>query len=136
MPLKTTVDETPTLNLVSMIDVMLVLIIFFTVGTTFIDAERNIDVKLPEVRDRGALTPAPDKKVINVSESGAIMIDRQSVSTTELEHRLRDARSQYAQLGVVVRGDRAVRLQTLAEVLQACKEAGIQDLGISVKLER
>lgn len=136
MPLKTLVDETPTLNLTSMIDVMFLLILFFTVGTQFIDPERNLDVQLPEVRNRGALTSAPDKKIVNVTESGEITIDRQAVTLDELERRLADARSQYPDLGVVVRGDRAARLQVVTEVLQACKEAGIREMGISVKLDR
>lgn len=136
MPLKTYVDDSPTLNLTSMIDVMFLLILFFTVGTQFVDPERNLDVQLPEVKNRGALTSAPDKKIVNVTEAGQITIDRQPVTLAELEQRLREARSQYPDLGVVVRGDRASRLQVVTEVLQACKEAGIREMGISVKLER
>lgn len=136
MPLKMQIDEIPVLNLTSMIDVMFLLILFFVVGTKFIDPERSMDVKLPEVRDRGALSPAPERKVINLSETGQITIDQKNVSLPELEARLRDARGQYNDLGVLVRGDRASRLQAVADVLQVCKQAGVNELGISVKLER
>ena len=41
MPLKTEEIEEPVLNLTPMIDIVLLLIIFFMVGTKFSDAERQ-----------------------------------------------------------------------------------------------
>ena len=59
MPLKTHLDDEPTLNLTAMLDVMFLLIIFFMLGTRFIDDERKIGLRVPEVVDRGTLTAAP-----------------------------------------------------------------------------
>jgi len=56
------------------------------------------------------------------------------VSVEELTARLSAARSQYRDLGVLVRGDGDGRYQNVAEVLSACKRAGIAELGISVRL--
>jgi biopolymer transport protein ExbD len=44
------------------------------------------------------------------------------------------ARAQYSDLGVLVRGDGQGVFQRVAEVLNACKQAGIQELGITVRL--
>ena len=54
MPLKTHIDEQPSLNLTAMLDVMFLLIIFFMLGTRFVDDERRIGLKVPEVVDRGS----------------------------------------------------------------------------------
>ncbi len=127
-------DEIPALNLTSLIDVLLVLIIFFVVGTKFIEAERQIELKLPQVAGRGALAAAPEKKVINVYRDGQITLDHQNVTLEELARRLAAARSQYKALGVVVRGDGKATYQTVANVLNACKQAGVADLTIAVEM--
>ena len=51
----------------------------------------------------------------------------------ELTTRLAAARRQYSDLGVLVRGDARGEFQNVASVLAACKRAGIQDLGITVR---
>lgn len=133
MPLKTHFDEQPTLNLTPMIDIVFLLIIFFMVGTTFTQAERDLELQVPEVRNAGALTDAPAKRVINVYRDGRVTLDRQSVTLSQLTSRLHAAREQYPQLGVHVRGDAKALHQRVTEVLCACKRAGIKELGISVK---
>lgn len=133
MPLKTHLDDEPTLNLTAMLDVMFLLIIFFVLGTQFMDDERNIALKIPEVVDRGALSAAPSRKVVNVFLDGTITLDQEPVTLTELTQRLAAAREQYADLGVLVRGDRKGEFQYVAAVLNACKQAGIKELGINVR---
>lgn len=134
MPLKTHTDEQPSLNLTSMIDVVFLLIIFFMVGTKFTELERKIGLQVPEVSDSGTLTSAPEKRVVNIYRDGLITLDRHPVSLEELTRQLASARTQYQDLGVLVRGDAAGQFQHVAEVLNACKQAGIAELGISVKL--
>ena len=136
MPLKTSNDEVPTLNLTSMIDVVLLLVIFFMVATKFADLERDIALQVPQVSDGGALTPAPEKRVVNVYRDGRISLDREFVSLGELQRRLTAARAEYAGLGVVVRGDAEGPFQNVASALNACRQAGIAEMGISVRLAR
>ena len=134
MPLKHQLEEIPTLNLTSMIDVLFLLIIFFMVGTKFIESERQIELKLPQVKPGEALSAAPEKKVINVYRDGQITLDRKDVTLEELTERLAAARQQYRALGVLVRGDGSTTFQRVANVLNACKQAGIADLSISVEV--
>ncbi len=134
MPLKTMVDEQPTMNLTSMIDVMFLLVIFFMVGTKFSDNERNLSVRVPQVTASGPIAAAPQKRVINISADGRITLDQKAITIIELKARLQAARQEYAKLGVVVRGDAQATHQNVASVLSACREAGISDLGISVRV--
>jgi biopolymer transport protein ExbD len=134
MPLKNQFEEIPVLNLTSMIDVLFLLIIFFMVGTKFAESDRQIELKLPQVKPGVALSVAPEKKVVNVYQDGEITLDRSTVTLEELSERLTSARSQYKALGVLVRGDGSTRFQRIADVLNACKQAGIADLAISVDI--
>lgn len=134
MPLKTHQDEEPTLNLTPMIDVLFLLIIFFMAGTKFTDVESRMNLKLPQVAQEGALAPAPEKRVINVYQDGRVSFDREFVTSAELKQRLTALRQQFSGLGVVVRGDADGPFQNVASVLATCREAGITDMGISVRL--
>ena len=134
MPLKTHHDEQPTLNLTPMIDVVFLLIIFFMVGTKFTELERKIGLKVPEVADRGALSAAPQRRIVNVYRDGAVTLDKTPVTLDELTTQLATARSQYSDLGVLIRGDAQGEFQLVASVLNACKQAGIRNMGISVRL--
>jgi biopolymer transport protein ExbD len=132
MPLKTYVDDQPSMNMTPMIDCVFLLLIFFLMATKFTEMERKIGLQVPEVTDAGALTPAPSRRVVNVFRDGAITLDKAPVTIRELQTRLAAARAQYSDLGVLVRGDAHGQFQRVAEVLNACKQAGIQELGISV----
>lgn len=135
MPLKTHQDEQPTLNLTAMLDVMFLLLIFFVLNTKFLDDERQINIQVPQVADPGKLAAAAQQKTINVYRDGTITLDGASVTLPELPGRLAAARGQAKNLGVLVRGDGKGELQRVADVLTACKQAGISDLGVAVRLD-
>lgn len=134
MPLKTHLDEQPTLNLTSMIDVVFLLIIFFMVGTRFGAVESRVNVKVPQVSAAGKSSAAPTKLVINVLGDGQILLDQTPLSLVEMRSRLMAARRASADASVVVRGDAQGAFQHVAGVLAVCREVGIADLGISVKV--
>ena len=136
MPLKTQRTEAPTLNLTPMIDIVFLLIIFFMVGTKFTDLERKIELTVPEVSDVTPLSAAPERRIINVYRDGRISIDRRTVTLDELRDELVAARGEYQDLGVVIRGDAEVELQTVVNTFEACRRAGISEMGISVRLAR
>jgi biopolymer transport protein ExbD len=90
-------------------------------------------LRVPQVAENRALTPAPERKIVNVYRDGRLELDRRIVTLEQLTKRLAHARSQYQDLGVVVRGDGSGPFQHVAEVLNACKRAGIGELAISVQ---
>lgn len=133
MPLKTHMDEAPTLNLTPMIDIVFLIIIFFMVGTKFVELERNINLDVPQVSNVTALTAAPQRRVINVYHDGTITLDRQPVTLDQLISDLSASRSEYPDLGVIVRGDAEGQFQNVATVLNAVRQAGIAEMGIAVQ---
>jgi biopolymer transport protein ExbD len=134
MPLKTFHDEAPALNLTSMIDVLFLLIIFFMVATKFDEMERNIEVAVPEVAEAGDVTPPPRPLVVSVLEDGRVELDGAQVTLEELTARLSAARTPLTEPTVVIRGDSACPFQHVATALAACQQAGISDLGITVRI--
>lgn len=135
MPLKLSHnDEAPALNLTSMIDVLFLLIIFFMVATKFDEMERNIEVAVPEVASAGERTPPPRPMVVSVLADGNVELDGKRLSLDGLTAELAKARNQLTEPTVVIRGDASCAFQHVASALAACQQAGISDLGITVRI--
>ena len=139
MPLKTSRDEQPTINLTPMIDIVFLLIIFFMVGTKFselTEAEKHIELNVPQVAEASALTASPKKRVINVFRDGRIALDGKPVSIEQLKQKLQVAKSEYSKIGVIVRGDATSYYQNVADVLATCHSVEIVDLQVAVRVAK
>lgn len=134
MPLKTQHDDAPSLNLTSMIDVLFLLIIFFMVATKFDELERNIDVAVPEVSQAGEGASPPSPLVVVVQSDGRVELDGQCVTLDELTARLAAARTALGEPSVIIRGDAQCAFQHVAGALAACRQAGVSELGITVRI--
>lgn len=134
MPLKLQHDEMPVLNLTSMIDVLFLLIIFFMVATKFDEMEREIKVAVPTVAQAGDDTPPKQPLVVTVKSDGTLDLDGKAVSEQELMTRLRAARTPLTEPTVVIHGDAKCPFQHVASALGACRQAGISELGITVRI--
>jgi biopolymer transport protein ExbD len=117
-----------------MIDVLFLLIIFFMVATKFDEMERNIDVAVPEVAQAGDSSPRREPLVVTVLADGKADLDGTRVTFAELTSRLAAARTPLTEPTVIIRGDAQCAFQHVASALAACQQAGISDLGITVRL--
>ena len=134
MPIKTQRDEQPALNLTPMIDVVFLLIIFFMVATKFSELERNIELEIPEVAAAGSARTPPKPRTVAVFADGHVALDGQSVELDALKRQLSVARATEAELSVIVRGDAECPYQHIAAAMAACRDAGVTDLGMTVRI--
>jgi biopolymer transport protein ExbD len=131
MPLKTSQLEEPSLNLTSMLDIVMLLIIFFMLSTQFREEEKQYDVKLPTVADATALTGQPDELVVNVAADGTITVRTEEVSLEDLEAVMRQAHERFAGQAVIIRGDGAGQYQHVMDAMSACRRGGIKNLSLA-----
>jgi biopolymer transport protein ExbD len=134
MPLKTHQDEMPTMNLTPMIDVVFLLIVFFMGAAKFAELERDIDLRLPEVAKADAAREAAKARQVAVYADGRLSFDREDVTLMQLTDRLSAAVKEQPAMSVVILGDAASNFQHVAEALAACKEAGVTQLAVSVRV--
>lgn len=133
MPLKTMPLDEPGINLTSMLDVVMLLIMFFMAGTQFKDLERQYHIELPTVQDATAVSGLPDEIVVNVQRDGQLIV-RSEVKTVEaLEAILREARERFPGQAVVVRGDADVPYRYVMQAMGACRRAGIRNLSLAYR---
>lgn len=139
MPLKTQLDEQPSLNLTPMIDVVFLLIIFFMAGTKFselTESEQSLAINVPEVGKAGNLSTSPAKRVVAIHQDGHLELDGRALKLDALIAELKLAKQSQPKLRVVVRGDQKSSLQDAASVYSACREAGIVNVDLAVRERR
>lgn len=136
MPLKTSNDELPVLNLTPMIDVVFLLIIFFMVGTKFAEEERKLDLQVPAVGAAAPSLTSAKKRIVSVLRDGSVLLDDRNMTVPQLTNELRQARRASPHLGITIRGDAEGSFQNVAAVMSACKSAGVRDMAVSVRLAR
>jgi len=131
VPLKLNQEETPSINLTSMIDILFLLIIFFMVGTRFTENESNIQINLPKVAPNVAMLTSPSSKIVFIKSDGSIELDGQLVSTEELTSRLSQAVRNYPDTSVQIKPDGNVTMQQAANTISAVRNSGAQSNGIT-----
>jgi biopolymer transport protein ExbD len=135
MPFKFEPVDEPTINVTSMVDVVLLLLIFFMVGTQFTKQESQYEINLPQVTDAQPLTALPDQLVINVAADGSLYMGKTLKTAAEVETELRSARQRYADQVVVIRGDGQGPYQHVMNVLDICKQAHITNIQLANRIE-
>ena len=125
-------DEEPTPNLAPMIDVILVLTIFFMCATKFSGDEQAVPLDLPQT-GRGAAAAGAAPERIDVEASGAVRLAGEAIDLAALGPRLEVLRQERPDLAVTIRGERAVPHGTMAEIYEACRTAGVRQVGIAVR---
>ncbi len=78
MNLKPRRHEDPEINLISLIDVLLVLLIFFMVSTTF-NQEGRVKVQLPQASDAAVPNPAHEPLVVTVTAEGTYRVNERTL---------------------------------------------------------
>jgi biopolymer transport protein ExbD len=134
MPLKTSHDEMPNLNLTSLIDVVFLLIVFFMTASKFTDPERDIDLKLPEVAKGESLSVTQKNREVVIHADGRISLDGETVTIDDLTKRLTEAIGATPDQSVVILGDAGSPFQHVAAAIAACKDAGVSQLSVSVQV--
>jgi biopolymer transport protein ExbD len=131
MPLKTEPLDEPGINLTSMLDVVMLLIIFFMIGTKFSEEERQTDIMIPTAADVSTMTGSPDEIVINVTFDGKFMVKGAEFTSDSLNAMLRSAQAGFPNQAVVIRGDGRCPYQLIMDAFSSCKEAGIRNISVA-----
>ncbi|MBA62386.1 MAG: biopolymer transporter ExbD [Planctomycetaceae bacterium] len=134
MPIKINQDEKPAINLTPMIDIVFLLVIFFMVGTKFSEVEQQLELTVPEVNGSAETVPAIQRHVVAVFKDATVSLDGELMDLPQLEEQLNAERERGDEVNVVIRGDAEGAFQNVASVLSVCRNAGVNDLGVSVRM--
>jgi biopolymer transport protein ExbD len=122
------------INLIPLIDVLLVILIFLMVTTTY-SKTAGLEITLPSAQAPEAEPVAREISVM-ITARGDILVDRQPVPAGDIE-RLRNALAGAASGKedpvVIISSDRDARLQSSIDVMQAAQKAGIAGISFATQ---
>ena len=129
--------EDPELNLTSLIDVVLLLVIFFMVSTTFVE-EGRLKVELPQASNV-PVTTVQDPIVITVTAQGSYRVNEQALVNNSRET-LRAAISKAADgrrnVPVTIRADARATHQTVVTAMDVAARLGFTQVNIATVSEQ
>ena len=108
-------------NLTPVIDVVFLLLIFFLVATEYHDAERELDVALPEVAQAQPLAMTPEL-IVNITNEGRYKVAAQEYAEQELAAMIAQAKKNNPQQSTLIRGDGDSALRYAVRVMGFCNK--------------
>jgi len=120
--------EKPRLEIIPMIDIMMVLLVFFVMIVLKMIPDSGVTLHLP-----GASTAQPlphTEVVIIIDQQGAMHVKDQTMDDDQLETYLQGVKADH-DTDVIVAGDKGTNLQQVMGVMDLVRKAGITDIGIA-----
>lgn len=122
-------QEAPEINLIPFIDVLLVVLIFLVLSTTY-SKFTEIQLALP-VADVDVQRDYPKEMIVAVGTDGAYSINRTALAGRSVEE-VATAMSQSAKAGkdtvVIISADASARHQSVITVMEAARRAGLNQI--------
>lgn len=121
----------PGIQLAPLVDVLLLLLIFFLMTWNAARNENELDVKVPKA-SAAKEKPAPiGDIVVNVKSDGNVVVNRRTLTETELSEMLKGLVQLNAEQAVVIRGDEAGAYKNIVNVLNICSQAGVTNVAFA-----
>jgi biopolymer transport protein ExbD len=138
MKLQSRSREEPEINVISLVDVLLVLVLFFMVSTSFL-RETEISLKLPEANAASQAPATDDELEIMITQSGAYLVNGRELINSE-RRTLRAAIERLAgakrDQRVFIRADAAATHQAVVTAMDVAGQLGFTHLNIAAVTPR
>ena len=115
----------PKIDVVPLIDVLMVLIIFFLVTMQFQDL-RALNVKLPKIESAGS-NVISNELIISIKEKGETFVNGNEASPKEIEDLLKKSSSLPQKPLILIVADENVPLKFVTKVVDLCRLNNLQD---------
>lgn len=126
--------EEPEINLIPMIDVLLVILIFLMVTTTFSQIA-ELQINLPSA-DAEKQSQKPNEITVAVDASGRYVVNRAPLANPDVEslsNALRRAAGDHADPVIVINADAQASHQSVINVMEASRLAGYSRISFATQ---
>ena len=126
-----TASQHPGIQLAPLVDVLLLLLIFFLITWNAARNENELDVKVPKASQAKEKSAPIGDVVVNVKADGSAVVNRRTLSPPELTEMLKGLVQLDADQAVVIRGDETGAYKHVVEVLNICSAAGVTNVAFA-----
>ncbi len=124
--------EEPEINLVPMIDVVLVLLIFFMIATS-LRRQSELEIRLPEASDRSVPSRVADLNVVDIDAAGRYAVNGRTLETADpatLKAALLQA-TDGRKLPLTISADARASYQAVVTAMDVAGQLGLNQLNIA-----
>ena len=121
-------EEDAEINMTPMLDIVFIMLIFFIVTAAFVK-EAGVQVNRPEASN--SFQKPRTSILIAVTESDQVWINRRRVEIKALRTTIEKLHSENPRGTIVIQADRRAKAGLTLEVMDAVKQAGIQEITIA-----
>lgn len=117
----------PSIIIVSLVDILTILLIFFVVSTTFKKDQPEVQINLPESATATVAPAQTEHAIVSVSEEDEVRLDGNPIPVEELEAAVRNLTAD-RKTSLALQADRKASFGTIIKVMDALKLAGVKNL--------
>jgi len=121
----------PGIQLAPLVDVLLLLLIFFLLTWNAARNENELDVKVPKASAAKEKSAPVGDVDVNVKADGNVVVNRRTLTPAELTDLLKSLVQLNTEQAVIIRGDEAGAYKNIIGVLNICTEAGITNVAFA-----
>ena len=117
----------PSIIIVSLVDILTILLIFFVVSTTFKRDQPEVQINLPESKTSTKASSEQEHAIVSVNQEDEVRLDGRVVGVEDLETSVRNLPATQ-RAALALQADKKASFGTIIKVLDALKLAGVKNL--------
>lgn len=117
----------PSIIIVSLVDILTILLIFFVVSTTFKKDQPEVQINLPESQTATNAPAETEHAIVSVDANDEVLLDGQRLPVDELQKAVSDLPAD-RKSRLALQADKKASFGTIIKVMDALKLAGVKNL--------
>ena len=117
----------PSIIIVSLVDILTILLIFFVVSTTFKKDQPEVQINLPESQTATKAPAEAEHAIVSVDANDEVRLDGATLPVEELENAVRNLAGNRKST-LALQADKKASFGTIIKVMDALKLAGVKNL--------
>jgi biopolymer transport protein ExbD len=125
----------PSIIIVSLVDILTILLIFFVVSTTFKRDQPEVQINLPDSKTATKTSTELEHAIVSVDQNDEVKLDGRTIAIDELEGAVRDLPGT-RKSSLALLADKKASYGMIIKVLDALKLAGVKNLPAFTREEK
>ncbi|MGZ4982781.1 MAG: ExbD/TolR family protein [Chthoniobacterales bacterium] len=117
----------PSIIIVSLVDILTILLIFFVVSTTFKKDQPEVQINLPESQTATKAPAEEDHSIVSVNADDEVLLDSQPLAVEDLEKAVKELLLT-KKTSLALQADKKASFGMIIKVMDALKLAGVKNL--------
>lgn len=117
----------PSIIIVSLVDILTILLIFFVVSTTFKKDQPEVQINLPESQTATNAPSETEHAIVSVDANDEVLLDGRAIRVEELQKAVTDL-PPTRRSTLALQADKKASFGTIIKVMDALKLAGVKNL--------